>query len=202
MPQDEDDVVVDRRRGFAEHQRRQAAAGQVRGRAAYPGEIKEGGEEIDVLRQRIGGGGGRNAARPAEDQRHLDVLVVDERPLALQLVGAGHLAVVGEKDRQRVVRLAAGVKRRQHARDLGVDPLGQVQIEIAVAAPQCLRLIRRHPHHTTPEALVLCLDARLAGEVVDMIVGQPAALGAVVGRHGAAEEHDVVRVDERAGVSR
>ena len=68
-----------------------------------PRHADKGGQEVDVAGQRPAARAGLGVGM-GDDERHVGVGLVAERPLALEAaVGAGHLAVVGGEDDRGVL---------------------------------------------------------------------------------------------------
>ncbi len=68
------------------------------------GELQDRGDQIDCRCHRVGGRPA-DEVRVTDDERYVEVLVVDEVGLLAQPVRAGHLAVICGEDHDRVVSL-------------------------------------------------------------------------------------------------
>ena len=68
-------------------------------------------------------------------ERHPHDLVVDERPLGPQPVGAAHVAVVGGEDDDGVVPLARGLEGPEHGAQAAIGQLVEVDVVVEMAEP-------------------------------------------------------------------
>ena len=75
-------------------------------------------------------------ARVRDDQRHVDVFLVDERPLALEpSVRAAHLAMIGRENDNRILPQVHLIHDVDNLLDAAVDVLNCIEIVVVKDRP-------------------------------------------------------------------
>ena len=182
------------------------------------GQSHKRGQHVDMARQRPGGLPPLHV-RVDHDHRHVNVLLVGDRPLVPEpAVRAAELPVVGGEDHHGVLPQVEVVERVQHLSDVPVVLAKEAQVVVVVSVPHVPPLGRDLPHDVGGPPVELPVGARPPGRQEGLVERAPhrevpllavlevggdrrdrpwaqALLHGLAGRVHVGEE-DVVRVDE------